>query len=550
MSMLGKESTLPSGVRPLTGSDNWPRWKAIIRQYFKASGLWGLIEETETEPNPPTPLQAGANQQARDAFEHGNKKIADWHLRNEKVIDILYRTVDETQSYIIMKDELTTPKQLWGTLLKNFDQDTSSNKRQLLKRLMALKQGELSINKFFAEISDVQNRLASLKVTVDPDMLVNVALEGLAPQYEMIRTSLDAKDELTLDQIQVAVRNAENRQGEEQQSSTELAMRINSNGPRYSINNSHRPTSSFRWNSGEEKLKFTCHHCGEIGHYAKFCPKGCYNCGGARHFANDCPSPPDPNRKRPKSPVDQVRSVVWGDMGGTPHSNVELLSEEETEEDCECSQRMLQTEAPNESESRGVMSASTKGLNGLKTSFLIDSGATAHMVNNSNLLSNIKPLKTPAIITFGNGTVCNAVAKGTMTLICDVNGKRSELSVPNTLVVPDLHTNLLSVASARKTGNSFQFGGQDIVIRNEKDSVIAKGFWDNDTPFLSCQVVKPYVKPYRPSFNNRSAIYHRSCQAVVLPKNPFIKRGRHPSEDFCIPVTKFNVPWMWGDNGK
>ena len=98
-----------------------------------------------------------------------------------------------------------------------------------------------------------------------------------------------------------------------------------------------------------------------------------------------------------------------------------------------------------------ALSACTNNSEPDPTNWIIDSGASRHIVCDANLLVNPKPLAQPISITFGNGAVTAAESEGTVDLTLHTGAK---VTLSDVLYVPGASSNLLCGASnfARRNG--------------------------------------------------------------------------------------------------
>jgi hypothetical protein len=439
--MAGRDDKIPS-IKKLSGTENWPYWKTVMRQHFKAADLWSLIEETEACPGAPAPLAAQPDQQARDAHTAGTKAVKAWGLRRERILDVLYQTVDESQSNVIMKPDIDTPKKAWDALVNNFDRPSLSNKMQLIQRLVTIQQGELTIDQYFAQISDVQTRLASiLEWKLENDILIGLILKGLQPQYEMLKTALITKGEVSLGELHEALRTKESEFAEKSGSNSALrisgSQQKNSSSPTYAKTNSGK-----KYNGGKGKRGGGKRSSEDTSY-----PEGsCYHCGRFGHFKSECP-------KLKNNSLHDERSEEKGGAGGA-------------------------------SSFCALYGANLKG-----TDFVIDSGATMHMVSDATMLRDVKTFTEPQAVTLGDGHSCLAVGEGKMRLFCDTDGRSHTVNVDEVLLVPKLSGNFISVNAAAKKGNQFIFQSEGTVVKNSKDEVIAVGSWVNRTPISSASTV-------------------------------------------------------------
>ena len=102
-------------------------------------------------------------------------------------------------------------------------------------------------------------------------------------------------------------------------------------------------------------------------------------------------------------------------------------------------------------------------------SWIIDSGATCHMSNNSNLFVEYRELKTPQVVTLGDGRSLEGIAEGTVKLETLLpNGSTKICRLENVLLVPKLSYSLLSISKASSAGKVTRFDKSGCEILNEK----------------------------------------------------------------------------------
>jgi len=87
-----------------------------------------------------------------------------------------------------------TPTETWQNLVQMFQTNTKARKLQLKQELHIVEKKNMSINEYSLKIKGIVESLASIKLSVDDDDLVNVCLNGLGKEYKPFRTSITVKE--------------------------------------------------------------------------------------------------------------------------------------------------------------------------------------------------------------------------------------------------------------------------------------------------------------------------------------------------------------------
>ena len=100
--------------------------------------------------------------------------------------------------------------------------------------------------------------------------------------------------------------------------------------------------------------------------------------------------------------------------------------------------------------------------------WIIDSGATQHMMFNGNSLMDYFEFKTPCPVNLSDNRVIFAYGRGTYHITSDLDGHTQSIVLYDVLYLPDLERNLLSVRAMAKLGAAVNFEGyQCKFIRDE-----------------------------------------------------------------------------------
>lgn len=103
-----------------------------------------------------------------------------------------------------------------------------------------------------------------------------------------------------------------------------------------------------------------------------------------------------------------------------------------------------------------------------KTAWYIDSGATAHMTSQHDLITDMQSSES-AFVTVANNTSLKVQGKGVVKLALT----HANVKVDNVLYVPELCANLLSVSAMMKKGLRIEFGKTECIIRGENGKIQA-----------------------------------------------------------------------------
>ena len=161
---------------------------------LRAKGIWGFVDETET-------LRAGATEKQRANFKK----------QQEKTFLTLALAISPAQLYLITSYD--KPKPVWDALCEHFEKNTLANKLLLKKQYfrMEIKKGS-SIETHMKEMKELADRLAALGAAVLEEDQVVTLLGSLPPSYQMLVTTLEARNELTLNYVQQSLVHEEKKQ--------------------------------------------------------------------------------------------------------------------------------------------------------------------------------------------------------------------------------------------------------------------------------------------------------------------------------------------------
>ncbi len=368
----------------------------------------------------------------------------------------------------------TSVREQWQALATYFDRPTVSNKMDLLTQLINVRQQEgQSVDEYFCVITDLINKLAGLQYTVDDQLRLTLCLNGLLQKYSTTVQVYRAKgDQLTWADLHEALRSEEKRNG---QSDSSSALMV-------------------RGHSGTGEVKLPVLAMGRK-------PLTCYGCGEEGHFRRNCPKLKG-----------QKKALVKKKSGNSGKAK-KLVVDSDDESD----------------ETTFRLSESLKKSKDLSSSFVIDSGATKHVVSDRKLFSSYIEFKQPRKVILADGSSVDSVGIGTVRVAMYNAGVCHSATLNNTLHVPSSQSNLLSVRHSQTRGNSFWFPqySDTCHIYNSKGNEVGIAKDNGSNEFVLCGEAQI---PKNPTIVSAS----EQLNALVTPQNPmdlWHQRMGHIGED-------------------
>lgn len=142
--------------------------------------------------------------------------------------------------------------------------------------------------------------------------------------------------------------------------------------------------------------------------------------------------------------------------------------------------------------------------------FLLDSGATDHIVNRDDVFTSYTTLSPPVSVNVAKSGVClNATKRGV------IHGQTSEGvygTLENVLYAPDASANLLSVCRIQQSGMTVVFNSKGVQVLNKENQIILSGKQINGLVGVTLKVVKNVVnltnKILTVSYPNNYNLWH------------------------------------------
>lgn len=308
---------------------------------------------------------------------------------------LIHKIADSQLEYVRGK---TSPKAIWAVLQQTFEQKGVSGVFFLLKQLTGMRYSDSRpMEEHILSFEKLVRELESAGIKFDEPVVVFFLLQTMPKSYEQLITVLET---LPVQQCSMEF----------------VKSRLLSEDVKRQFSGSARgldPGTAFVGKGG--KFPFKCHGCGKPGHKRVDCPENKWS-----ERAND-----DRKQMRKKN------------KSGA-HS-----AEAESEDVA------------------FIVSLAGDAMHSAGGEFrwVLDSGASEHMVNDKSCLVNVRSVDVPTVINVAKSGV-SLVSRivGDVKMSATVNGKQLRCTVYGVLFVPGLYTNLFSVKRVTERGMEVVFG--------------------------------------------------------------------------------------------
>ena len=438
-----------------------------MRCLLMERGLWGFVSGDIKKPEVKVEDKSGSSKDTSQVAD----KIDDYQLRADKAYSLIALSVDkQLQVHVSSKN---TAKEAWEGLQNQFEFVSVNQIVRLTRRFYAGKMEEGGdLMKHITEMTSLAEQLKEMKEDISSKKFAIVMLGSLPDSYETFLTSMNARDAANLDwnNIKGALIEEFLKRQDKDSSKKNDDEAFFSRGVR---GRNGRSRGSFVRGGGsnggrflpyaqrgvEGSFKGTCFECNEVGHKRIACPnkrKDGYESNFADHDTKNVDW-----RLNERHVADEFNNAFTS----------KLQNERSFADECEKDDVALML-LNEESKLKVADVEECMIVSSRKHEWYIDSGASKHMTNNIEILTDINYYNNPSPVYLGDESVVFAHGEG-QSRVRMANGVC--LALKNVLFVPKLVKNLLSVRAMTNQGAQVRFiGDKCMVYKNGKDIEIGR----------------------------------------------------------------------------
>lgn len=448
---MADSEKLEKGVRKFDGT-KYSSWKFRIMTLLSELDLDGVVSDPAVRPF--TPERAKAEKRAKG---------------------VIVKSLEDSLLGFAKGD--VTAKEILDNLNVVYERKSVATQLALRKSLIELRlEGDTPLIKHFAVFDDMISELLAAGAELSESDKITHLFITLPSTYGSVVTALEtlSGDDLTLPFVKIRLLDHEIKLKKESADTALKALLslralhagdITSNGtekldtPEHSNNQqwqsgkSSKNNNSRRFNKrfnskGTKKFgrsNVKCHYCRKPGHIKKDCFKlknkrnnGNNNNGNNNYHGNN-------NDRRDGS----------GSSGQAQNALVQIPTTVESS-----GFSFMAGDYPSEDATSG------------KVAFILDSGASHHLINRSDLACHFTPLDTPFLIQTAKREICiQATKRGDVSVISSTG---IAVTLTNVLYCPEIPHNLLSVSKLQEHGFVVTFGLDGVKI-TKGDLMIQQG---------------------------------------------------------------------------
>lgn len=404
---------------------NFSNWKYRLGILLDEKGLRKYIE-----------------QNLSDILKAEKQELLHENIKKEEkqCISIIVQSVHDTQLEFI-KDKLTA-KAMFEGLSDIFERKSLASQLMYRRQILTMKmQSNESMNDHFLNFDKVVRDLKSTGANVEEQEIICLLFLTLPKTFDNVITALETINpkDLSLDFAKSRLLDEYNKRSGEQ-----------SNGK---TGDSHAMSA--------RDPNITCFNCGKKGHIKSQCrsKKKNYNQKKGNSKSND------DNKNGDGAKANSASNEKNNEM---------LLCA--ISHDCE----IQQANACVKTVKRNTCSDTNKNQHQRRCNdvtqikFILDSGATEHMVNNKHCFNELIGIGDMHISVAKKNQRIVAKHRGSITVKSFFDGKYTHRTMKNVLYVPDLHCNLMSVRNLTKNGYEVKFENDCArIMKNGKTQFVA-----------------------------------------------------------------------------
>ncbi|CAL8994106.1 unnamed protein product [Prunus brigantina] len=385
---------------------NYSAWAFHFGIFVKGKEAWGHVDGSNPAPD-----------KNKDKDQH-----AKWEVKDAQVMTWILGSVEP--NIILNLRSSQTAAQMWTYLKKIYSQRNTARRFQLEHELAALQQDSLSISDFYSRFTNLWGEYTDI-------VYADLPSEGLSSVQSVHETT--QRDQFLMKlrhEFEGTRSNLMNRESvpsldtclndllrEEQRLLTQTTMEQRRSA---SVPVAYAAQGKPR---GRDMSTVQCFSCKGFGHYAANCPrKFCNYCRKDGHIIKECPTRP------PKKSETAYTVSVGSSSAGSSVPAVSLT---------QSAPAPVQPVTPDTIQQMIISAFSALGLSGKPFStsspWYFDSGASHHMTNNADSLTNVNKYFGNLKIHTADGNHLPITATG------DVSS-----SLTDVFVSPGLSTNLVS----------------------------------------------------------------------------------------------------------
>lgn len=362
------------------GNENYFLWQVKMKMLLVKEKLWKYVEGAPAEPLNP------------EAAE-----------KEQEALALILLNIGDDQ-FVICRSA-TSGREAWGLLRAYHMRNTSANKVRILTKIFTMKLAPGG--KMDEHLLKMEQEFAKLESALDgawnEDIMVAAMLASLPPEYDQVRTAIDAWQD-----ARFTISSVKSQLLEEWEKKRKYAEEV-----------------VFVCNLGVPSKKqdvFSCFYCHSKGHMKR-------NCLLLKRHREES-SGGSSNNKESSTKVNENKQ------------SAKMARYEKWYKNC---------------------------FNLSSKIWLIDSGATSHMVSDKNLFATCDKGDFGKI-TVANGERVKIEGKGTVRISLQVDGDEMlEVILDDVLYVPSLDTNLVSVKRLTEKGFEVSFSVFGCKIRKDND---------------------------------------------------------------------------------
>lgn len=326
-------------------------------------------------------------------------------------------------SIVSLVKNYKTSYEIWKFLEETYDRKGTRQKAEEFRKLVNIRMdNSQAIEEYLREFNAIITRLTELDAKLDNNLLVILLLDSLPDNYKEVLAAFDALSEYpNLDTVRTRLLEI----GDKKRDNIGCSGSVFKANQFRSYNYNKPKQSSYNQQYKQNYFPYNCRRCGKRGHMAKNCRKH----------------------------EEHVKLSEGSEQGFMIYE--QLLSSSATHEETKL----------NNFENKTIK-------------WCLDSGATSHMCCAKNVFSNLHESENIGYVKLANNEKVKIMGIGTAKLCIKINNKPKYISLYNTLYIPNLKENLISVGKAADNGGKVSFEGDKAIIsRGNQILVEARKKW-------------------------------------------------------------------------